>query len=145
MMHKVSAPGLSGRPYFHRYTEDAIDLCDVLSCFSPQGKATLHEVCRMMGLPGKPGGIRGEDVERYHREGRIREIADYCESDVVNTYQLWLRHELFCGKLTEAGFQASETNLAEFIKTRGNTKPHLAELIRTEAEGRSGCLKARSP
>jgi predicted PolB exonuclease-like 3'-5' exonuclease len=83
----------------------------------------------MMGLTGKPDGIRGEDVDKYFREGRIQEIADYCESDVVNTYQLWLRHELFCGRLTEAGFQASEGNLAEFIKLRGNTKPHLAELI----------------
>jgi 3'-5' exonuclease len=88
MMHKTSAPGLSVRPYFHRYTEDAIDLCDVLSSFTSQGKATLHEVCRVMGLPGKPDEMRGEDVDRYHREGRIREIADYCESDVVNTYQL---------------------------------------------------------
>jgi len=72
---------------------------------------------------------RGEDIERYYREGRIREIADYCESDVVNTYQLWLRHELFRGQLTEAGFQASEVNLAEFIKARGNAKPHLANLV----------------
>jgi 3'-5' exonuclease len=114
MMHKVPAIGLSARPYFNRYTEDAIDLCDVLSSFNSQGKAKLHEFCRMMGLPGKPDGIRGEDIARYHREGRIREIADYCESDVVNTYQLWLRHELFRGKLTEAAFQASEVNLAEF-------------------------------
>jgi 3'-5' exonuclease len=28
MVHGVSAPGLSVRPYFHRYTEDAVDLCD---------------------------------------------------------------------------------------------------------------------
>ncbi len=82
-----------------------------------------------MGLPGKPDGIRGEDVERYYRDGRIREIADYCEGDVVNTYQLWLRHELFRGKPTEAAFQASEMNLAEFIKSRGNTNPHLADLV----------------
>jgi hypothetical protein len=27
-------------------------------------------------------------------------------------------------RLTESGFQASESNLAEFIKMRGNTKPH---------------------
>ncbi len=101
MMHKVPASGLSARPYFNRYTEDAIDLCDVLFSFNSQGKASLHEVCRVMGLPGKPDGIRGEDIDRYHREGRIREIADYCEGDVVNTYQLWLRHELFRGKLTD--------------------------------------------
>jgi hypothetical protein len=50
-------------------------------------------------------------------------------SDLVNTYQLWVRHELFCGKLTDAAFQASETNLVEFIKARGNTKPHLTDLV----------------
>jgi hypothetical protein len=44
---------------------------------------TLHELCRVMGLPGKPDGISGADVERYYREGRIREIAEYCESDLV--------------------------------------------------------------
>jgi T5orf172 domain len=27
---------------------------------------------RVMGLPGKPDGIRGEEVDRYYREGRIR-------------------------------------------------------------------------
>jgi predicted PolB exonuclease-like 3'-5' exonuclease len=125
----VPAPGLSLRPYFHRFTEDAIDLCDVLSSFSPQGKATLHELCRVMGLQGKPGGITGREVEQYYRDGRIREIADYCESDVVNTYRVWLRYELFRGRLTADTFHASEVNLAEFIKVRAGTKPHLYDLI----------------
>ena len=120
MLHKVPAVGLSSRPYFNRYTDDAMDLCDVLSSFSPQAKATLHEICRVMGLPGKPDGIAGGDVERYFREGRIQEIADYCESDVVNTYRIWLRHELFRGNLTNAAFEASEDNLAEFIRARTN-------------------------
>ena len=57
MVHGVSAPGLSARPYFHRYTEDAVDLCDVFSSFSPQGKATLHEISRVMGLPGNRKGL----------------------------------------------------------------------------------------
>jgi 3'-5' exonuclease len=57
MVHGVSAPGLLARPYFNRYTDDAVDLCDVLSSFSPQGKATLHEISRIMGLPGKPKGF----------------------------------------------------------------------------------------
>jgi 3'-5' exonuclease len=129
MVNSVAAPGLSLRPYFNRYTEDAIDLCDVLSSFSPQGKATLHELCRVMGLPGKPDGMSGGDVEKYYLEGRLREVADYCESDVVNTYRAWLRYELFRGRLSDASFHASELNLIEFIKARGNTKPHLAELM----------------
>src|SRR5260370_31967801 len=62
MVHGIAAPGLSARPYFHRYTDDAIDLCDVFSSFSPQGKATLHEISRIMSLPGKPKGVDGSEV-----------------------------------------------------------------------------------
>jgi hypothetical protein len=29
-----------------------------------------------MGLPGKPDGISGSEVEKYHRDDRIREIAE---------------------------------------------------------------------
>jgi predicted PolB exonuclease-like 3'-5' exonuclease len=128
MVHGVAAPGLSSRPYFNRYTEDAVDLCDVLSSFSSQGKATLHELCRVMGLPGKPDGISGADVEKFYLDGRIREIAEYCESDVVNTYRVWLRYELFRGRFSAGEFQASEASLVDFIRARSNTKPHLADL-----------------
>jgi predicted PolB exonuclease-like 3'-5' exonuclease len=31
-----------------------------------------------MGLPGKPKGFDGGEVERYFHEGKIKEIADYC-------------------------------------------------------------------
>jgi predicted PolB exonuclease-like 3'-5' exonuclease len=128
MTHSIAALGLSARPYFNRYTEDAIDLCDVLSSFMPASKVTLHELCKVMGLSGKPIGVDGGEVEKYFREGRIQDIADYCESDVVNTYRVWLRYDLFRGNLSDAAFKASEANLAEFIRARSNVKPHLAEL-----------------
>ena len=128
MIHAVAAPGLTARPYFNRYTEDALDLCDVLSSFAPHTKASLNELSRIMGLPGKPDSMDGSEVERYFLDGKIKEIADYCESDVVNTYRVWLRYELFRGKLSDIAFQVSEANLSEFIKARSNTKPHLAPL-----------------
>jgi predicted PolB exonuclease-like 3'-5' exonuclease len=129
MVHGVAAPGLAARPYFHRYAEDAVDLCDVLSSFSSQAKATLHELCRVMGLPGKPEGMTGAEVEKYYRNGNIREIAEYCESDVLNTYRVWLRYELFRGRLSDTDFQASEAKLIEFVQARGNRKLHLANLM----------------
>lgn len=46
MTHGIAAPGLSARPYFNRYTDDAIDLCDVLSSFTSPAKSALHELCR---------------------------------------------------------------------------------------------------
>ena len=48
-----------------------------------------------MGMPEKPDGMQGSEVARYFLEGKIKEIADYCESDIVNTYRVWLRYELF--------------------------------------------------
>ena len=144
MVCGVAAPGLAARPYFNRYSEDAIDLCDVLSSFSSQNKASLHELCRVMGLPGKPDGIGGADVERYGREGRVAEVAAYCETDVVNTYRVWLRYELFRGRLTENGLQASEANLRDYIRSRSDAKPHLAYVLvdekkrASEPDGRPG-------
>ena len=129
MIHEVAAPGLAMRPYFNRYSEDAVDLCDVLSSFSPNAKATLDEICRSMGLPGKPDDIDGSEVESYFLKGRIKEIADYCEVDVVNTYLLWLRHELFRGKLSKPEHVASTSDLAEFIKARCDSKRHLLEFV----------------
>jgi predicted PolB exonuclease-like 3'-5' exonuclease len=124
MAHGVAAPGLSARPYFNRYTDDAIDLCDVLSSFASQAKATtLHEICKVMGMSGKPVGMHGGEVARYCLEGRIKEVAEYCKTDIVNTYRVWLRYELFRGRLTHAGYVASESNLIECIRLRSNTKP----------------------
>jgi predicted PolB exonuclease-like 3'-5' exonuclease len=76
----------------------------VLSSFNYQGKASLHELCSVMGLPGKPEGMSGAEVGQYYRDGRVSEIAEYCESDVVNTYRVWLRYELFRGRLSTSEF-----------------------------------------
>jgi predicted PolB exonuclease-like 3'-5' exonuclease len=107
MLHRIAAPGLSSRPYFHRYTDDAVDLCDVLSSFG-RAKATLHEISRMLGFAGKASGIDGGQVEQLVCEGRIAEVAAYCREDVVNTYRIWLVHELFCGRLSAREYEASE-------------------------------------
>ena len=70
MIHEVFAPGMHNRAYFHRYTDDNVDLCDVLSSFSYGAKVKLDELSRIMGLPGKPDGIDGSQVEAYFNAGR---------------------------------------------------------------------------
>lgn len=128
MINEVSALGLSARPYFNRYTDDALDLCDALSSFSPLAKATLNETCKVMGIPGKPDAMDGGEVHRYFLDSKIEEIAEYCETDVVNTYRLWLRYELFRGRSSSAEFHASEAYLDNFLKGRRNAKPRPREL-----------------
>lgn len=112
MIHELPAHGLNDRPYFHRYRGEHVDLCDVLSSFSFGGKAKLDELSRAMGLSGKPGGMDGSRVEALFNEGRVDDIAEYCLSDVIQTYRLWLRYELFCGRLTLDQYNASQAKVA---------------------------------
>src|SRR4029453_1192077 len=128
MLHRVSAPGLEGRPYFKRYTDDATDLCDVLSSFDSRSKMKLNDLCRALNLPGKPDGIDGSQVEQLFAEGRIAEVADYCECDVMSTYRLWLLHELFKGAISAEEHERSELALSDFIVARIQDKPHWARL-----------------
>jgi predicted PolB exonuclease-like 3'-5' exonuclease len=75
MVNRVPGAGLQARPYFHRYSEDALDLCDVFGSYSPGAKVKLDEICKIIGLPGKPSAIDGSDVEAMVAAGRIAEVA----------------------------------------------------------------------
>ena len=44
---------LQVRPYFYRYSEDAIDLCDVFGSYSPGARMRLDEICKIVGLAGR--------------------------------------------------------------------------------------------
>jgi 3'-5' exonuclease len=133
MIHGVSAPGLACRPYFKRYSSDALDLCDELSSFSANAKVKLDELCKILGFAGKPTEIDGSEVETYFKEGRIEEIAAYCETDVVNTFRVWLRYELFCGRIVPSSYEKTEANLAAFVRSHSFSKPHLTELLEPRA------------
>jgi predicted PolB exonuclease-like 3'-5' exonuclease len=92
-----------------------------------------------MGLAGQPKGFDGGEVEPYFREGKIKGVADYCETDVVGTYQVWLRYELFRGTLSQDAFQASQRNLADFMKWSGrhNAGDGSAAVVRVTSSSRA--------
>jgi predicted PolB exonuclease-like 3'-5' exonuclease len=46
---------------------------------------------------GKPTDIDGSEVEGLFRDGRISEIAAYCETDGVNTFRVGLNLRSICG------------------------------------------------
>ena len=45
--------------------------------------------------------------------GRIGEVAQYCETDVLNTYRLWLVYELFLDHITAEQLAFSEVQATE--------------------------------
>jgi predicted PolB exonuclease-like 3'-5' exonuclease len=129
MVNRISAAGLQVRQYFHRYTDDALDLCDVLGSYVPGGKVKLDEVSKILGLTGKPEGIDGSRVEEMFLAGQIEEVAQYCESDVLNTYRVWLVYELFCGSITAKEIHWSESQIRDFVASRKSANPHLCAAV----------------
>lgn len=85
--------------YHHRHT----DLMDVLSGYQPRASAPLNEIALLNGLPGKMG-MDGAKVWDSYCAGEIGRIRDYCETDVLNTYLLYLRFELIRGKLDDLSY-----------------------------------------
>jgi len=129
MVNRVSAGGLEVRRYFHRYTDDALDLCDALGSYVPGAKVKLDEISKILGLSGKPEGIDGSRVEEMVLAGQIEEVALYCESDVLNTYRVWLIYELFRGSITAKELSWSEGQIRDFVTSRKTANPHLREAV----------------
>jgi hypothetical protein len=60
--HQRRSAGLQVRPYFHRFSDDALDLCDALGSFSPGARVKLDEISKILSLSGKPEGVDGVAV-----------------------------------------------------------------------------------
>lgn len=84
--------------YLSRYHWRHMDLMDILSGFQARGRASLQDVACLLGLPGKLG-MHGSQVWEVFLKGGLKRIRDYCETDVLNTYLIYLRFELLRGNL----------------------------------------------
>ncbi|MRI57173.1 3'-5' exonuclease [Methylobacterium sp. DB1607] len=129
LIQGIPAPGLTTRPYYRRYDEAGLDLCDVLANFDARGRIGLDALCRAMGLPGKPEGVDGGNVADLVARGRLDAVAAYCRADVVATYRLFLAYEHLRGGLSPDGLARSNADLAAFLARteslgrRANTAP----------------------
>jgi predicted PolB exonuclease-like 3'-5' exonuclease len=85
--------------YISRYHTRHLDLMDLLAMYQPRANAPLDELAKLMGLPGKLG-MDGGAVWCAWLNGEADAIRDYCETDVVNTYLVYLRFQLMRGQLS---------------------------------------------
>ena len=112
--------------YLGRYHWRHIDLMDVLSGYGASGRASLELAAQLVGLPGKLG-IGGSQVWSAYRRGELAAIRDYCETDVLNTYLIYLRFDLTRGELDAATYQ-KELELVE-TKLAQSDRPHLKQYL----------------
>jgi len=115
MLHGVVAPrywdlgdddrDFKWNNYISRYHTRHLDLMDLLALYQARAYVPLDDFARLLGFPGKLGMDGGKVWEAYQR-GEIAAIRDYCETDVVNTYLVFLRFQRMRGLLTPKQYEA---------------------------------------
>jgi predicted PolB exonuclease-like 3'-5' exonuclease len=81
-----------------------LDLMDLLAMYSGRANAPLDDLAKLMGFPGKLG-MDGSLVWDAFQQGRLNEIRNYCETDVVNTYLVYVRFQMMRGVLSRQAYQ----------------------------------------
>jgi predicted PolB exonuclease-like 3'-5' exonuclease len=112
--------------YMSRFHSRHLDLMDVLSSYQARARVSLQGAATLLGLPGKLG-MSGDKVWDAYLKGEIDAIRNYCETDVLNTFLIYLRFELMRGHLNRDEF-AAETELVR-ESLRAQPKPHFEEFL----------------
>lgn len=112
--------------YLSRYHERHTDLMDVLAGYQMRANAKLDEIASMLGFPGKMG-MSGAKVWDAYQAGEIEAIRNYCETDVLNTYLVYLRFELIRGHLTPETYEQELGLLRDTLAQ--DERGHIAEFM----------------
>ena len=136
LVHGISAPrywdlGDDDREfkwnnYISRYHTRHLDLMDLLALYNGRANAPLDEIAQLCGFPGKLG-MDGSKVWDAFVRGEINAIRDYCETDVANTYLVYLRFQRMRGALDQAAYAQEVALVRETLA--GYPGQHWAEFI----------------
>jgi len=124
MYHELSAPGFYDQGehdqrrrydnYQNRYQTRHTDLMDAMALFNNRLFQRLDDVAQLFGLPGKQG-VSGLDVSGQVQAGLWHELTTYCESDVLNTWLIFLRWQRLRGQLDESDYTTWVQHTEDFL------------------------------
>jgi 3'-5' exonuclease len=112
--------------YLNRFHSRHLDLMDVLASYQARARVSLQAAATLLGLPGKLG-MSGDKVWEAYLDGRVDLIRNYCETDVLNTFLIFLRFELIRGRLTREEYHAELARVREALSAQA--KPHFQEFL----------------
>ena len=95
-------------PKFH------LDLLDFISDFGSVRGIKLDTLCASLNLPGKYD-VHGDQVLELYYAGELDKINEYCESDVLNTYWLFLKFELLQANILQDDYINHLNVMSEFL------------------------------
>jgi len=111
--------------YISRFHQRHTDLMDVLAGYNNRAFAPLDEIAVLLGLPGKMG-MSGSKVWSQFQAGEIKAIRDYCETDALNTYLVYLHWQYIRGQLNEADLNREHEVVKQALESGA---PHLKEFL----------------
>lgn len=112
--------------YLNRFHDRHTDLMDVISGYEGRAVAPLTDIATLLGFPGKMG-MSGDKVWDCYHAGDLEAIRNYCETDVLNTYLVYLRFELMRGNKTPQSYASECERLREFL--REENKAHFQQFL----------------
>ena len=112
--------------YLNRYHERHLDLMDVLAAYQAKAYAPLDRIATVLGFPGKMG-MAGDQVWSSYQRGELSAIRNYCETDVLNTYLVYLRFEQMRGNLNDDEYQSACQELRQCLEMEN--KAHFNEFL----------------
>lgn len=144
MKHGVAATALykSGdkwNGYNSRYSADwHCDLLETLSDFGASTRGKLNEVCSILGFPGK-FGVDGSKVTVMYDAGQVKEIRDYCETDVINTYLVYIRQQLMQGTMSKENYNQAVLDMKAFLENADKKEQaHMHEFLQAWSQANDG-------
>ena len=136
MKHNIAAPKywdtgemdsqFKWNNYISRYHSRHLDLMDVIASYNPRANAPLDKIASMLGYPGKMGMSGAKVWETYH-QGNLKAIREYCDTDVLNTYLVYLRFEVMRGNISQQDLEAEEQKLRDYLASEN--QPHFNEFL----------------
>lgn len=100
--------------YISRYHQRHLDLMDLLAMYQARANAPLDQLAQLCGFPGKLG-MDGSQVWEAFQRGELAAIRDYCETDVMNTFLVFLRFQLMRGVLSVSSYEAEVQIVRKFL------------------------------
>ncbi len=121
--------------YLNRFHKRHTDLMDVLSGYQGGAFGGLDEIATLAGLPGKMG-MDGSQVAEAWLDGELTRIRDYCETDALNTYGVYLKWLVNTGALGPDELAAEQDRLYDYLIRSGRT--HLEEFAQAWKDRHDG-------
>ncbi len=102
--------------YVNRFQTRHLDLMDRFSQYGASRREAMDVVASLYGLPGKTA-VDGSMVGALVAADDWQTLSVYCESDVMNTWLIYLRWQRLTGKLSSPAFAHWQQQSIDYLKS----------------------------